>query len=280
MKKTKIVIPALGLLLLSTAASVTGTVAWFSANTSVNVSGMTVTTKVSGNILIATNNSSDDYYSTTDLTQNNGGILMPSSTVNGASYFYTKDAVKGDGSTESTALQTYSNDAAVATYYGVADSKIYADYDFYLKVTTADPSEKLTLSAVDFKYDGTALGANDKAWRVAIFADKVAAGNNAAIATPTLVTILRPSGALYFETGKAISAAAGTKAAVSSLDNPSLIEEIDDAGTVQRYKIKVRLWLEGEDTKCTNDTYATLTEDYTLDLTCSLGTTAASVSNI
>ena len=42
MKKTKVIIPALGMLLLSTAASITGTVAWFSANNTVTASGMNI----------------------------------------------------------------------------------------------------------------------------------------------------------------------------------------------------------------------------------------------
>lgn len=42
MKKTKLIVPALGLLLVSTAASVSGTVAWFSMNTSVTATSMTV----------------------------------------------------------------------------------------------------------------------------------------------------------------------------------------------------------------------------------------------
>lgn len=37
MKKSKIIVPALGIILLSTVASVTGTVAWFTANTKYNV---------------------------------------------------------------------------------------------------------------------------------------------------------------------------------------------------------------------------------------------------
>ena len=52
MKKTKVIIPALGLLLLSTAASVTGTVAWFAANTSVTATGMTVTAKSDSTFLL------------------------------------------------------------------------------------------------------------------------------------------------------------------------------------------------------------------------------------
>ena len=52
MKKTKVIIPALGILLLSTAASVTGTVAWFTTNNSVTASTMTVKAVVTGNLFI------------------------------------------------------------------------------------------------------------------------------------------------------------------------------------------------------------------------------------
>ena len=53
MKKTKVIIPAMGLLLLSTAASITGTVAWFAVNTSVTVTGLQVKAKAEGGIVIA-----------------------------------------------------------------------------------------------------------------------------------------------------------------------------------------------------------------------------------
>ena len=62
MKKTKIIIPALGMLLLSTAASVTGTVAWFSANSQVTATGMTVTAKSDSKLLVI------NYGSTFDAT--------------------------------------------------------------------------------------------------------------------------------------------------------------------------------------------------------------------
>ena len=42
MKKTKVIIPALAVLLLSTAASVTGTVAWFAMNSTVAATGMQI----------------------------------------------------------------------------------------------------------------------------------------------------------------------------------------------------------------------------------------------
>ena len=52
MKKTKIIVPALGLLLLSTAASVTGTVAWFSANATVSASSLQIKANVDANLFI------------------------------------------------------------------------------------------------------------------------------------------------------------------------------------------------------------------------------------
>ena len=55
MKKTKIIIPALGLLLLSTAASVSGTVAWFSMNKTVTATGMSVTAKSDSSFLLIGN---------------------------------------------------------------------------------------------------------------------------------------------------------------------------------------------------------------------------------
>ena len=53
MKKTKVIIPAMGLLLLSTAASVTGTVAWFSMNNSVTATAMSIKVKAEDGILIS-----------------------------------------------------------------------------------------------------------------------------------------------------------------------------------------------------------------------------------
>ena len=59
MKKTKIIIPALGVLLLSTAASVTGTVAWFSMNKTVTATGMSVTAKSDSSFLLIGKGSED-----------------------------------------------------------------------------------------------------------------------------------------------------------------------------------------------------------------------------
>ena len=52
MKKSKIIIPALAMLVMSTAATVTGTVAWFTMNTTAKAEGMVVSAKTSGSLII------------------------------------------------------------------------------------------------------------------------------------------------------------------------------------------------------------------------------------
>ena len=64
MKKTKIIIPSLGLLLLSTAASVSGTVAWFAMNNTVSATGMSVTAKTDA-VFLEIQGSEDQNYGAT-----------------------------------------------------------------------------------------------------------------------------------------------------------------------------------------------------------------------
>ena len=52
MKKSKIIIPALAMLVMSTAATVTGTVAWFTMNKTATAEGMVVSAKTSGSLII------------------------------------------------------------------------------------------------------------------------------------------------------------------------------------------------------------------------------------
>ena len=279
MKKTKVIIPALGLLVLSTAASITGTVAWFSANNAVSVSGMTVTTQVKGNLLIATSNSSDTNYVSSNLDQTISGQLEPVSTINGANFFYTVSNVLGDGSTNTETFVAYTNDnagnTAFNTAYGTTGAVGYVDYNFYIKATSDLDSQNVIISDVNLLYDGQALrttsGKEDRAWRVAVFANAVDKEDTATSAT-TLQSILGPASAAYFQ-DKAVAAASGNDrlAAVPLFGTRAVLGTIANKGTTQRYRVVVRLYLEGNDTTCNNDTYADLTEDYQLALTVELG---------
>ena len=98
MKKTKVIIPALGLLLLSTAASVTGTVAWFAANTTVTANGMPVTAKSDSTfLLIKAGTATLDQIRTGKLTSdtavNASAALLPAAHNNTVTNITTADTV-------------------------------------------------------------------------------------------------------------------------------------------------------------------------------------------
>lgn len=283
----------------------TSTFAWFSMNNRVTVTGMTVTTKVSSNLMIADRNNEDDesQYGIT-LAQSRTGRLEPVSTVDGLSFFYTTDA-KTDGSKNApvattpyvayaeaanldnaTAAGKDKYDTAFQAAYGVSETITtanviygYIDYVFYLKATNGEAAaQELKLSECALKYNNAAV--TDKAWRIAIFAQEGSKGNNldTALASSDLISILSLSGAKYFETGKAVSGTAATSD-VTELSTAAKLADIA-AGATKYYKVTARLWLEGEDTSCNNTTYANLTNNYTLQLACVIGTANAAVTNI
>ena len=308
MKKTKIVIPALAVLLLSTAASVSGTVAWFSMNTSINVSGMTVKTKVSSNLQIAVTNAEANY-SNDDLEQARATYLEPASTINGQNYFYTTDAdgsgvAKPKGTAGATTYIAYNEnatpavasanagkttyDAAFCTAYGFTGAAAdvgttanetmcyaYVDYSFYLKGTAATADQSIYMSKCEMAYKGAdqqTFGALSSgwAWRVCLFS--VATAANTAVADgDTAVaannkTIMKFAASANHTANNAVSSASSTLATVVNANQPAAVTGALTAGTPVYYKVVVRLWLEGEDTTCTNATYATLTGDWSLSV--------------
>lgn len=156
MKKSKILVPALAMLVMSTAATVTGTVAWFSANSTVTATNMTVKAKANENLLISKSSdvngssvaspakltggkSTQTFAPTGDAPE-----LNPTSTVDGTEWFTAKAAesdnyVAAEGSYEQVSsgldnyrlattmyLQVYDNTKTAAS--PVTGKKIYVDY--------------------------------------------------------------------------------------------------------------------------------------------------------
>ncbi len=301
MKKTKIIIPALGMLLLSTAASVTGTVAWFSVNNKVEVSGMQVRTKVQSNLLIAgdtiesTAIKADSNFSSTPLEQEVLKLLEPVSTANGKNFFYTTEAnadgskikpITGDGSTpyiaynastaasSDTYLNKFSEDygitktAAGQLVSGEQGASAYADYVFQLKATNSDAaSADINLTKLDLQYSAATDG--NHAYRVAIFAEEAAAPAAAVSGDAgTLKGVWKPStGANHG--GKVVDGTTSVADAVY-VSAATPIATIA-TGVTKYYKVVVRLFLEGMDTTCTNTTFAALTGTWSLDLEFQLG---------
>ena len=302
MKKTKIVVPALAVLLLSTAASVSGTVAWFSMNNKVTVTGMSVTTKVSSSILISETNASAASYQD-NLTQNISGILEPASTVNGINYFYTVSA-QADGDARTDTYAAYSEaaagdpvtnalnntdakkthyDKAFNTAYGLSAADVdnvcyaYLDYTFYLKATNTDTSAReLRMTRCYMQYDGGQI--TEKAWRVAVFSQDAAeyTALDTAITAEDKKEILTFSGATNFTENQAVASTSATGAVTYGA---GALKSVNAGATVYQ-KVTVRLWLEGEDNTCNNATFANLTEDYTLAIDFSIDGSTASAANI
>ena len=189
-------------------------------NTSINVTGMTVTTKVSSSLQIAASNE-EALFSNSDLQQTRSALLEPASTVNGQNFFYTTNAkANGDASSdqyasyaESTALYTTQqastgktnfdsnfNTAYGYTKYDGTEEKAgedvafgYIDYSFYLKANIVGDAQKIAMDRCNILYNDGALQ-NEWAWRVALFSHEVAANTNEADATTAvegnLVSIL------------------------------------------------------------------------------------------
>ena len=211
------------------------------------------------------------------------------------------DKINADGYSSSGAAKA-KVDTAFNTAYGIAatanaavntNAYGYVDYDFYLKATSDASGQALNMTWCNMLYnqDGTgsdaALGADNDAWRVAVFAKDITSDRTDGslyttdITTYTgtdtesenLITILAPDGATYFTDGKAVSVAnAAPSVDVSNLSTAAVLDTFGSTiGETRYYKVTVRVWLEGEDDKCFSANYSTVDVLYKLDLGFELG---------
>lgn len=290
-KKSKFVIlPALATLVLTGVASVTGTVAWFTANRAVTVSGMAITAKAGSNLLIAGDDLTSvqqkaDSQFASSLTQTiNVSELAPASTVDAKNFFYT-DSAKADGSIDTGKYETATNSTEEN------GKKYYVDYVFQLKAINTETSEQsLYINSIGISYDEAAddtdkanLEKAAKAFRCAFFLETAGttAGSEFSADTTTVTNgmkfIYTPKDAANQTNGKAVkSASTGNKAdssadlgEVTYLSSKTAYETV--ATGTHYYKGVARLWLEGEDKSCTNDLFKTATSQWKFDLGFRLG---------
>lgn len=98
MKKTKIIIPALGMLLLSTAASVTGTVAWFSMSNYVTATNLNIKAKAENGIVIA-NEGKSEWKEKVNASHAAAIAVRPTSTATGATWCHSTSNDANDENT-------------------------------------------------------------------------------------------------------------------------------------------------------------------------------------
>jgi hypothetical protein len=149
----------------------------------------------------------------------------------------------------------------------------YIDYVFYIKGTADAAEQKIVMTKCNLQYNGTSLQTSgaipevDRAWRVALFSQAASRNTDldTALAAEDLITVLKPENAINFTPDKAVNAADSTDE-ITNHDEKAVVGTIANSGDTAYYKVTVRLWLEGEDTTCTSETYAKLTNLYSLDL--------------
>lgn len=275
----------------------TSTFAWFSINDTVNVTGMKVHTQVSDNLFI-TSDTIDSTAAITDdslyknaLVSSTYSLIEPVSTVNGKNFFYTATnnvESTGDAKADTYVAYTPANTAAFNENYKTTGAVGYVDYVFQLKaINMSDSASAVVLTQLDLTYGGTANAS--KAFRVALFVEALTTVNNKTNATNTVASagnldainalIYTPGSAANFTSGQAVTSTSAL-GAVTYVTSASSSSWAVAANTTAYFKMVVRLWLEGEDNTCNNTTFASLTDDWALDLKFKLTTDAPTIVNI
>lgn len=274
----KKLIPAICLLLVSAVMLGTSTFAWFSMNATVAVTGMSVKATVSENISIAstavnsTAKEAESAFKYGYVMTHTEQLLEPVSAVDGATFFYTSTKnVKADGDamTDTYVAYDHANTTAFDTNYGTTGAKGYVEYAVQLKADNSSDSAKyVNLTDVNLTYGGAV--ADQKAFRVAVFVDNMgtdgATAASATQSTSNLKSILSISGATYQTSGKAVASTSALGDLTAGKLNTAANIGTVAAHTSNYYKVVVRLWIEGEDTTCTNATFAALTDKWAFDL--------------
>ena len=281
-KKSTVIVPALARIAVTTAASVSGTVAWFTATRSVTASGMSFTAKSSSNLLIAGDqlaNSAkltDDKFSS-ELSQEVTGTLNPASTIDAKHFFSTTNA-KADGSS----VETKYTDVSANT-----GNTAFKDYVFQLKAINIENSEQsIFVKSLEIKYNNNYasgdLGNAVKAFRVAFFIESFGTSftlGNATGDDNKVKTIYTPTGAVNHTGGKAVNSTTTLETVNYTNKAVGLVDKIA-SGSTTYYKGICRLWLEGEDTNCTSDLFKSAKENWSLNIGLELGDATEAVTSI
>ena len=240
MKKTKVIIPALGILLLSTAASVTGTVAWFSMNAEVTANGMQVKAKAEDGIVIS-NEAKAEWKNTATASHNGSGVeLIPTSTAKGTSWYHAT-STDADDAAAGQAAANYGEPLNITVTDGVGSKDANSYYlvnSFFISSSSAQALTKdLYVKSLTATVDTSYSGALDKAVRVLV---SDASGTNALIFNPL-------GGTDSYKVAGTTDVTTETGADEAELlDNISIPAYTGTSGL----EIKVFAYFEGEDEDC------------------------------
>lgn len=297
MKKTKIIVPALGVLLLSTAASVTGTVAWFSMNNFVTATGMEVKAKAENGIVISNAASGSTWKETATTARTTALALKPTSTATGATWVHSTSNNSALQNTEndyellsltvdSTYGAGYVNDNSNAGYQYEAggsgdtaydaDSTYYSLHSFYVKSSAEALTKTIYITNVKATLPSTQQSENlNKALRVLVKLN--GDDSSAKVYSPVYAAA---SYSVATTAGKFSGEGAATKATVTPIDASGangLIADTDDqeflatqaipASSGTPLQFDIYLYFEGEDPNCKSDNLTATLDNIQVEVT-------------
>ncbi len=174
MKKTKVIIPAMGLLLLSTAASVTGTVAWFSMNNSVTATAMQIKVKAEDGILIS-NSAKSSWTDSANATVTSATVLPTSAAAVASPTFVTANSSDADNAQAGQAVGNYSD--LTLKWSATSEGVGYVDAD---SDSTFDDGEKAYVLLNQFYIKSSGETITQKASETLLYVNDVTATSSRA----------------------------------------------------------------------------------------------------
>lgn len=270
MKKTKVIIPALAVMLLSTAASVSGTVAWFSMNNFVTASGMNIQAKAENGIVISNSNGNNAVWKETATAAHNTALqVYPTSTYNATTWAHGSSSDSDVATTTQTNIVRYDmlspvDDADTGAGYVntngqsgcqivaggeapntyEADALYYLKNSFYIKSSSQSVTQTIKVSEVTVSGQTTSLNL-DKALRVLVKYD-----------TTALIFAPFDGATLSYTVCTAVTneAASSTQAVTANAHNATnvtfLANQVIPAFSASPLQIDIYLYFEGEDEAC------------------------------
>lgn len=291
MKKSKIILPALAMLLFSTAASVTGTVAWFAANQTVGTNTMTVQAKAENGIVIA-NAANGTFGAKTGAAHSalpTDCALYPTSTKTTKAWFHGNSDDMNSATASSIASITpvdadngvgYVDTNTNTTGFDAADDCYYLLNSFYIKASaaTAIADSNIYVNSVVATAPATpGSEALDKSLRVAIVLASDSTGANCQIFAP-LRTAADTTNLTYSVGGTITSGTRSGASSVTATGTSGVSTALNKAlsgsalsipannGTP--IEVKVYIFFEGEDVDCKSANITAAALD-TLSVSCS-----------
>lgn len=158
MKKSKVLVPALAMICVSTAAAVTGTVAWFAANKTVTATGMKVKAETEGSLVISNALISDTNYKQRTVDFGSELQSLYCSTHKDASATKLSYVSNPEDIDETTGLPLEGKTATFADAVNGTEEgsrQYYKDYVVFVAAQSSNLTADLTISLI--QADGSAM---------------------------------------------------------------------------------------------------------------------------